>query len=434
MNSKKYKKDCLFSITKMNKFYLFPFLVPIVCFSTKFFSEVMKFGPNKIDVKDVNPRVEHTFVFLYTMINGVSHTMGGLLYFISLFTSKSEKEKLKDNEIDDDEDLNLNEGSYTGIKNNTYNSIDLYQKIDKHKKLKVCGILFLMAFILTAYIIIKGYAAGHKQLEKRLYFLFFFTICRVYIFKREIYIHQKLSLGIAGLGMIILFTIYFCSINDDYNYLYDVILFFGSFFYSFYLVLIKILTVNNGMSPFLVLLLIGVFSTISTLIGFSIFSLVNKGDFTYISDLFQDSALYYVNFYIYYRNIIFYLLINTVLQVLILLVIYYFSPEVFAISDIISPLFSYIDKVYKGKEKGAFIISSNIIGYIIVLLGAFVYNEIIVCNFCGLNKNTWKYIDERALGELDERSSCDSNSVDGNDVVFDRENSLEMTSSKKSDY
>ena len=84
---KKKEKDCLFSITKMNKFYLFPFLVPVVCYSTKFFSEVMKFGvedPEGVKKNGVNTDVEHSFVFLYTMINGVSHLTGGLLYFITI--------------------------------------------------------------------------------------------------------------------------------------------------------------------------------------------------------------------------------------------------------------------------------------------------------------------------------------------------------------
>jgi len=435
MNKKK-EKDCLFSITKMNKYYLFPFLVPIVCYSTKFFSEVMKFGnenPEAVKKNGVKEEVEHSFVFLYTMINGVSHTMGGLLYFISILRTKSEKIKSKNDTNDDDYKI-IKERRSTGIKNNTYDSIDLYQKIDKYKKLKVGGIVFTMSFILTSYIIIKGYAAGHQQLEKRLYFLFFFTLFKVFIFKKEIYIHQKLSLGIAGFGMIILFSIYFIFLKyDSYNYIYDILLFVGSFFYSLYLMLIKILTVNNGMSPFLVLLFIGIFCTFSTLFGFVIFSLVNNGDLTYVSNLFHCSKDNYICFEVFYGKITCYFLINSVLQVLVLLVIYYFSPEVFAISDIISPLFSFIEKCVLKKEDDPIVITFNIIGYLIVLLGALIYNEIIVCNFCDLNRNTWKCIDKRADDEVIDRSnSCDSNSVDGNGVFFDRDTFMEMSNTAKS--
>lgn len=111
-------KECLFSITKMNKYYLFPFLVPIVCYSTKFFSEVMKFGnenPEAVKKNGVKEEVEHSFVFLYTMINGVSHTMGGLLYFISILRTKSEKIKSKNDTNDDDYKI-IKERRSTGIK------------------------------------------------------------------------------------------------------------------------------------------------------------------------------------------------------------------------------------------------------------------------------------------------------------------------------
>ena len=52
----------------MNKYYLLPFMVPLVCFSTKFFSEPMKMNDNKIkDVREVTDENCHTFVFLYQM-------------------------------------------------------------------------------------------------------------------------------------------------------------------------------------------------------------------------------------------------------------------------------------------------------------------------------------------------------------------------------
>lgn len=59
--------------------------------------------------------VEHSFVFLYTMINGVSHTMGGLLYFISILRTKSEKIKSKNDTNDDDYKI-IKERRSTGIK------------------------------------------------------------------------------------------------------------------------------------------------------------------------------------------------------------------------------------------------------------------------------------------------------------------------------
>ena len=431
-NYEKGKKECLFSFTKMNKYYLFPFLVPLVCFSTKFCTDPMKTGLDDRS-KTGNKDVEHTFVFIYLFINGVSHILGGLLYFISLLKTVTVRPKSEENLIEKIEKNKSIKKSFSNKTNNIFDNIAYFESIkDRNKKIKVFLFLVFMAFILTVYITIKGYATGHPQLEKRLYFLFFFTLFNIFILKKETFIHQKLSLGIALLGMSILFTYFFCNLTKDYIYIYDVLLLFGSFFYSLYLFLIKYLTVNYAMSPFLVILFIGIFSTTFSTIGFISFSLIDKGDLSYIFNLFHCSESY-VCFGDLYLHMIIYLFINAILQVLIILVIYYFCPEVFAISDIISPMLSFFNKCIQNKIKNKPTkieeILINTSGYIIILLGAFIYNEIIVCNFCGLNKNTWKAIEQRGKEDVEDKYS-DSNSVDdyiiGRDSVDKEEHSIEM--------
>ena len=103
-----------------------------------------------------------------------------------------------------------------------------------------------------------------------------------------------------------------------------------------------------------------------------------------------------------------YLILNTVLQTLIFFVVYFFSPELFAISDIFSPLFSFIALCIQTKETNTIKISLNVLGYLIIALASFLYNEIIVCNFCGLNENTWKAIDKKAYIDLSGRGISDS--------------------------
>ena len=96
-----------------------------------------------------------------------------------------------------------------------------------------------------------------------------------------------------------------------------------------------------------------------------------------------------------------YFLINALLQVLIYLVCYYFSPEVFAISDIISPFLSFIVKIFEGSSSNVVNIIFNCIGYLIIIFASFIYNEIIVCNFWHLNENTWKAIVKKANADYD---------------------------------
>ena len=393
------KKECLFSINRMNKYYLLPFLVPLVCYSTKFFSEPMKMKNGEIKyVENVTEENCHTFVFLYQMINSTSLIFGGLLYFVTIIRTKT--------------DNKANIGNIIGGR--TFSDNLIIRK--KPNRLLEYSIIIFMSIIITMYNVLKGYGTKHSTLEKRLYFLFFFCLINIFMFKKPIYSHQKFSLGIGFIGMAIIFTVFFFYVDyARYEYIYDVlyytVLFFGSFLYSLYLVLVKYMAEKKYYSPFLLLLLIGTFSTVITVIGYMIYSFVTVNDLRYVTNIFHCRDDMYVCFGNYYDKIICYFLINAVLQVLIFLVCYYFSPEVFAISDIISPYLSFISKVIEKKNTDILNIILNSIGYIIIILCSFVYNEIIVCNFCGLNENTWKAIDKKAnedyMGMLDR----DSNSI-----------------------
>ena len=101
------------------------------------------------------------------------------------------------------------------------------------------------------------------------------------------------------------------------------------------------------------------------------------------------------------------------LQVCIILVIYYFIPALFAMSDIISPMFSWLKNRIENKDSTAIVIIFNILGYLIIIIAALIYNEIITCNFLGLNENTWKAIDERARIELKMKTDKSVVEVDG---------------------
>ena len=92
-NNLKQKKCNQFSFQKLNKYFLLPFFIPIICFSTKFFSETMKtYGDKKIE--EVSIDNTHTFVFMYQIIQSICLILGGLLYFITLYKSKSQKTQI----------------------------------------------------------------------------------------------------------------------------------------------------------------------------------------------------------------------------------------------------------------------------------------------------------------------------------------------------
>ena len=56
-------------------------------------------------------------------------------------------------------------------------------------------------------------------------------------------------------------------------------------------------------------------------------------------------------------------------------------------------------------KKGELIMPDNVlypIGYLIVLFSAFIYNEIIILNFCGFNQNTKKFVNLRIDQEVED--------------------------------
>ena len=97
-------KLSLFSFQKMNKYFLLPFAVPIICFSTKFFSETMKTDNNKRNIKEVSQDNTHTFVFLYQIIQSLCLFIGGLGHFIFFCSLKEKKAQIEEKKIEESED------------------------------------------------------------------------------------------------------------------------------------------------------------------------------------------------------------------------------------------------------------------------------------------------------------------------------------------
>ena len=411
-----------FSFQKLNKYFLMPFFVPIICFTTKFFSEAMKLNDREIDIKDVTEDNTHTFVFMYQIIQSICLILGGLTYFISHQKAKRRKDSGSYN-------VSYTITKRSLLRSSSEGSIEMENKIDIKKNL----IIIFMPILIISYNLGIAYGVGYPQLEKRVYFLFFITLINIFIFKKEIYRHQKLALLITAIGIIPIYVSFGLFLKtDEYNIIYDVFLFIGSFCYSVYLVLIKYLTTTKRFAVFRLLLYQGLLCFAYTIILYIVISLARKGDLTYLYNIFHCSETNYICVSFYYFKIIMYLILNTVLQALIFLVVYIFSPELFAISDIWSPLFSFIALCIQIKEDKWLKIFLTVLGYLIIAVGAFIYNELIVCNFCKLNENTWKAIDRKAYNDVIQVDTKDSFIIDEN-YKIERKNSnpddkiIEMT-------
>ena len=186
MSNDEKKYNHLFSFQRLNKYFLIPFFIPIICFSTKLFSEAMKTDDGRINIKDVSDDNVHTFVFLYQIIQSICLILGGLLYFVTVYKSES---KIYINE------LNINSDPASNEKTKNDNIIKKI-KADKgnNADAKKIIIVIFMPLLLIIYNMGIAYGVGHQELEKRVYFLFFITLINVFILKKQIYRHQKLAL------------------------------------------------------------------------------------------------------------------------------------------------------------------------------------------------------------------------------------------------
>ena len=405
MSSEQKMKTPLFSFQKLNKYFLLPFFLPIVCFSTKFFNDTMKTDNGKKDIKDLTEDNIHTFAFLYEIIQGICQMIGGSLYFITHLVFKTGI---------DSEAIEAKKNIYSNFEKD-FRRYTNRTDSTKKKDYKKIIIILLMPLTMMTYYITLAYVVGHQTLERRIYFLFFVVLLSKIVFKKRIYRHQKFALIISVIGIIIIIIAFRLFLKaEEYNILYDILIILGGFGMALFLILIQYLTINKRMNLFLLLFYQGILTFIYTLIIFSTISLIIKNDFSYIYNIFYCDENNFICISHFYFNIIMYIILNIFLQLLFFLVVYFFSPELLVISDMFSPLLSFIAQCIQFKEKNVIKIVLTISGYLIILFGAIIYNELIVCNFCRLNENTWKAIDQKAYDDM----NLDDNSVDsfqGND-------------------
>ena len=368
------QKQKLFSFAKMNKYFIFPFLCPIYCMLGNLFIGLI------IDDKGFKNKE-----FSITLFICFSYSVGGLLYFISSIRTKTAE--TKDDAIIYRE--KEREKSISSIK-------FIYNDGLRKNRFKIFGILFIMSSCLSLCTICSLLALDKNVFQERLYFLFFIPLFSKVILKDDIFKHQIVSLIIAVIGMIFLFIPIILVIGKE-DIIINILLFITCVGYSLHLVLTKFLTHNYYISPYLCLLFLGLLSFILTFFGFVIYSLIKYQNLSYISDSLDFSEIESgLNTILYFFGVF---IFGTILQIFSILVIYYFSPTLYMVTDIISPMLLWIIQSLMKGEKLINVIFYSL-GYLIVLFASLIYNEIIICNFYDLNKDTKKCLEERQTEEL----------------------------------
>lgn len=87
--------------------------------------------------------------------------------------------------------------------------------------------------------------------------------------------------------------------------------------------------------------------------------------------------------------------------------VYFFSPMIFIITQIIHPPLRYATNIIEGTEYKIFDLIFNVVGYLILLFSISIYHENIIFNCWGLNKDTKIFIEKRQKEDISLTDSFD---------------------------
>ena len=279
--------------------------------------------------------------------------------------------------------------------------------------------------------------------EKRSGFIIFVPLFSYFILNKILYKHHIFALILSIIGSLIINISRFClgfSLID--NFFYHLINILFSSFFSFALVLTKYVMVKYIITPYNFLFYDGIFCIINSLIWVLLEYVVvinindsenkilqNENENYFINNYYEiinifigQDSVFYLYFFLSIIASFGYFIFN-------ILTIFNFSPYLNVLTDFLTPFLIYnISFIFeeKSSQKVTRFFCENI-GYVLVILGALILNEIIILNFCNLNENTYLSISRRgridSINGLEEfvPNENDDNEDDDNDNDNDNE-------------
>ena len=230
------------------------------------------------------------------------------------------------------------------------------------------------------------------------------------VFKSPIYRHQQLALVMALLGTgLYLFRMFEDPKDTSIYYFLS-----GTILNCFEIVIEKYLMENKYITIFEILFYEGCVEFCINALFFGIsYSFFRQTDETdgYISlfgvevqrlselaDVFNNNKLW-----LCIIELLGHFAIEAIIELSLILTLFYLNPNFSYVSEIVSIFFIWILENFKlGVAEFMNVYwPSSILGYLTILLGALIYNEIIILYICGLERNTKKEIRKRA-GNYDE--------------------------------
>ena len=376
-----------------SRLYIYPFLLPIACTSTHFFQKIFyqKYHPEN-SYKIMKYNLPLLFYYFLPKIFSIIFIM------IVKFKTKEESSKTALNKV-----------------TRRYHLL-----IENDNKRKIIFIIYLISFLEVLFksgdsliLYLQKIKKINYLIKKRAGFIIFVPLFSYFILDTKLYRHHWLALIISLIGVFIItasrFILGFSFFDEILYHLLNILI---SSMFAFSLVLIKYLMSKYFIvSPYTFLFYDGIFCIINSFIAVLILEypivmnikdskynkhLINENNNYFSNNLFEiitmfkeQDSLFYISFSLAFVSSFGYFIFNA-------LTIFHFSPYLNVLTDFITPLlYNILNYFFLDDDKNSNNIKRYIyelIGFLIIIFGALILNEIIILNFLGLSDNTYSKI------------------------------------------
>ena len=392
----------LFDIGELSNYHIIAFLIPLCYLATSYVQRDI-IVENKNYHKNKNLNFNNDNYELPYLINiFISKLFSCIFYVISKYILNKEEitPELKSSK-----------------------SIRVYHlNVNAHNKLKILSYIIIISILEVTFQIEK---VRNLQLvgliEIKVGLTVFVPLFSFIILKIKYYRHHFVAIGIGLFGFIFIVISLFFPNNDQekHSFIEHLIHLLFSIPFSLSLVLINQLFKYYFIDPFTFLFLDGIFCLLFSFIYIiiKILLILQKTDLFInnlkkLSFIFLSPRISGLFICIFIFSFLFYIT-NT-------LTLYYFTPTLLVMTDIISPVIrwivdSLISMLIKDFNLNIKQSIFKIIGYIFLIIASFIFNEIIICNFWKMNYNT---IEEIKIRSIEDAIKRDSNLNSNNESII----------------
>ena len=226
------------------------------------------------------------------------------------------------------------------------------------------------------------------------------------VFKIPIYKHQALALGMAVIGTF-LYILKMFRDEGDYGMYYFLS---GTILNCIEIVIEKYLMENKYITAFNLLFYEGCIEFFINIVMFFIFNSLFGNDgvikiFDVVLMNFSELSLAFTRVGKCLLCLLGHFVVDFTIELSLMMTLYYLNPNFDYVAEIVSIFLVWIIEMIGLKPQNFFssYTPEKLFGYFTLLLAAFIYNEIIILYFCGLERDTKKEIKKRAINlEQDE--------------------------------